>query len=115
MAKDKVIKYKKMVASIIDQFEYPKNPNKKIEILLIKDMERGHFLVFLDGWESHQSRTYGFSVHLQVTDTGKIWIREDTTDPPIAQALLDKGVPKSDIILGYYAPTTRKDMGFAVA
>ncbi|MEM1118953.1 MAG: element excision factor XisI family protein [Bacteroidota bacterium] len=105
----------KKVADIIDQLEYPDNPNKKIEILFIKDMERGHFLVFLDGWESHISRTYGFSVHLQVTDTGKIWIREDTTAPPIAHALLDNGVPKSDIILGYYAPDTRKDMGFAVA
>lgn len=38
--------------------------------------------------------------HLQLKD-GKIWIHEDLTDPGIKVLLMEKGVPASDIVLGF--------------
>jgi hypothetical protein len=46
---------------------------------------------------------------------GKIWVQQDTTDVPIVQRLLDAGVPKSDIVLGFHAPYKRALAGFATA
>ncbi|PPT05858.1 fdxN element excision controlling factor XisI [Geitlerinema sp. FC II] len=45
----------------------------------------------------------------------KIWIEEDNTETGIANDLLQKEVPKSDIVLAFHAPKTRKLTGFASA
>lgn len=111
---DKVTKYKILVSSIIDQFEFADNPSQEVKSILVKDIDRGQFLVFSDGWRDKKRRIYGCSVHIEVTKEGKIWMRQDTTDPPIVQMLLDNGVPKEDIVLAYYAPIVREDTGFAM-
>ncbi|MEM1122903.1 MAG: element excision factor XisI family protein [Bacteroidota bacterium] len=109
----KVENYKKIVAEIIDAFDFK---NKEDETIYIKDMERGHFVIFRDGWLNNSKRSYGFYVHIDIRKDGKIWVRYDaTTDPPVTQKLLDKGIPKSDIVLAFHPPIVRPDTGFAVA
>lgn len=45
----------------------------------------------------------------------KIWIQYDDTEEGIATDLLEAGVPKEDIVLGFRHPKIREDTGFAVA
>ena len=113
---DKVEKYKKIVSEIIDSFEPVINSSNR-ETFLIKDDKGGHYLVMSDAWIANdKKRSYGFSVHIQVKEDGKIWMREDTTtDPPITIRLLEAGVPKEDIVLAFHSPLMRPDTGFAVA
>ncbi|MBV7337555.1 XisI protein [Chloroflexi bacterium TSY] len=46
---------------------------------------------------------------------GKFWIEEDWTEEGIATHLVEAGVPKSDIVLGFHAPNMRPHTEFAVA
>ena len=55
-----------------------------------------------------------FSAHLQIRN-GKIWIQHDGTDRPVADALLEAGVPKEDIVLGFHPENVRQYTEFAVA
>lgn len=44
----------------------------------------------------------------------KVVIQIDDTGYGIANDLLDAGIPKSDIVLGYYPPEKSRELGFAV-
>jgi XisI protein len=45
---------------------------------------------------------------------GKIWIQRDFTEAGIAQQLVDRGVPKPDIILSFRSPFVRKFSDFGL-
>ncbi len=80
--------------------------NEGTEIESICDRKNGHYLVMVVGWND-QIRVYGSVVHIDLKE-GKIWIQQDRTDTDIAKELVDLGVPKTDIVLGYKSTFTRK-------
>ena len=53
-------------------------------------------------------------IHLDLIDD-KIWIQYDDTEEGVATDLLEAGVPKEDIVLGFRHPKVRQHTGFAVA
>jgi hypothetical protein len=66
----------------------------------------------LDG--SIRRRIHGTLVHIDIHD-GKVWIEHDGTNLEIVQDLLDAGVPKEHIVLGFHPPAHRKYTEFATA
>jgi hypothetical protein len=46
---------------------------------------------------------------------GKIWIQYDGKEEGVAAELLEAGVPKTHIVLGFRHPSKRKYSGLAVA
>ena len=46
---------------------------------------------------------------------GKLWIQRDGTEHGIANDLINAGVPKTQIVLGFRSPEIRKHTGLAVA
>lgn len=52
--------------------------------------------------------------YLEIRD-GKIWILTDNTEEGIATDLVRLGIPKSQIVLGFYSPALREVGEFAVA
>ena len=63
------------------------------------------------GWENEE-RAYGCVVHVDIKDR-KIWIQRDLTEEGIANELVELGVPKTDIVLGFRSPYVRQFTGFA--
>ena len=53
------------------------------------------------------------TLHLQVKLDGKVWILANWTEDDIAEALVEKGVPKSDIVLGLLPANVRAYSGYA--
>ena len=111
---EKLILYRKYAKEIIRQVYDRLSGDDSITIQLIEDEERGHFLVFNNGWQDSQHRVYGCVAHIEVKPEGKIWLHQDKTDLVIGQMLLDREIPKSDIVLGFQAPIMRQDTEFAV-
>ena len=81
---------------------------------LILDDATGQYLILNNYWKG-QSRYYGIVIHIELQSDGKIWLQHDGTDLIVGQSLLDVGIPKSDIVLGFHAPIRRTNTGFAVA
>ena len=71
------------------------------------------FFLLMVGRE--KKREYGCFLHVEVKDNGRIWIRRDGTDLDFGQQLLDEGVLKSDLVLGFHSPRMREQSDFAVA
>ncbi|MBT9317491.1 XisI protein [Leptothoe spongobia] len=84
------------------------------ETQIIFDTKRDHYQLVHVGWKPNGHRNYGCVLHLDIKD-GKIWIQHDGTEEGIANALVDKGVPKQDIVLAFHHPSMRKHTEFAVA
>lgn len=83
-----------------------------IQAETIFDTERDHYQLVYVGWRGSK-RIYGVVLHLDIID-GKIWVQQDGTEIGIANKLVELGVPKQDIVLGFDPPKMRHYTEFAV-
>ena len=111
---DTVVKHKNLVRKLLLEVADRFRESNRWEILEAFDEEHGQYLLFTDGWQG-EKREYGCFLHVEVKDNGRIWIRRDGTDLDFGQQLLDKGVLKSDLVLGFHSPRMREQSDFAVA
>ena len=65
------------------------------------------------GWEGYR-RIHAGLIHIDLKDE-KIWVQRDGTEYGVANELVDLGVPREDIVLGFQAPYKRPYTDFAVA
>lgn len=106
------INYSKIIQQILAQHSINNN-NADTEVQLIFDTQRHHYQVLNIGWKD-QKRVYGVIVHVDIKED-KIWIQRDGTEMGIANQLIAAGVPKQNIVLGFYAPYKRGLTEFAVS
>lgn len=111
---EKVIAYQQYVREIFQQFvDERSQQDDDVEVELTIDPERRHYHIFNVGWQD-EHRIYGCVLHVDIKND-KIWIQHDGTEDGIANAFLERGVPKSDIVLAFHSPFKRQFSGFAVA
>lgn len=79
----------------------------------VMDEPGGHYLLFNNIWKDGR-RYYGCFLHLDVYPDGKIWIQHDGTDLNVAELLMDSGILKEEIVLGFQPPAVREVLGFGV-
>jgi hypothetical protein len=79
----------------------------------IWDTENNRYLLTTVGWNGFR-RIYSVLVHIDIID-GKLWIQHDGTETGVATQLVDAGIPKSEIVLGYQSQPRRELGDFAVA
>jgi hypothetical protein len=104
--------YRQIVQQLLKAYTEIKFSNEDLETELIFDAERDRYQVVYVGW-SGERRIYGCSLHLDIKN-GKIWIQHDGTEGGIANELVERGVPKSDIVLAFHSPFKRQFTEFAV-
>ena len=107
---DKIAKYKKIVRDLMLYIASISPSDEKVETQLIMDDERNHYLLYSVGWEETNYREYSPFVHIDIKPDGKVWLQHDGTDLTIALMLFERGIPKSDIVLGFKSPYRRKDI-----
>lgn len=109
-----VEQYRKIIQQLLsDRAERSQRSNSQVEAQTIFDTERDHYQLVYVGWKRNGDRDYGCLIHLDLKD-GKIWIQYDGTEGGIAGKLVESGVPKEDIVLGFHPPSVRKLTEFAV-
>ena len=99
--------YKTRVRKVVEYISSISPSDQNVQTQLITDDEHGHYLLYSVGWENDDYREYGAFVHIDVLPTGKVWIQHDGTDLKIALMLVEEGIPKNDIVLGFRAPFRR--------
>ena len=80
---------------------------------LVIDTKHNHFQLVTLGWQQ-QRFFHETNIHIDIFGQ-KIWIQQNNTEFDIVEELLARGIAASDIVLGFIAPSVRKDTGFAVA
>ncbi|MEQ8469087.1 element excision factor XisI family protein [Coleofasciculus sp. E1-EBD-02] len=110
---EKVEEYRKCIKKILMDYAAYKPSYGEVEVQVVFDTENNHYQVIRVGWDNQQ-RIYGCSMHLDIKDS-KIWIQQNGTEIDIGQELIDLGVPKQDIVVGFHYPYMRQFTEFAVS
>ncbi|BAZ10935.1 fdxN element excision controlling factor protein [Calothrix sp. NIES-4071] len=110
---DTLERYRQIVSQLIDEYAKYKPSHGEIETEAIIDPQRNHYEVMHVGWDG-QRRVHGSVVHIDIIQ-GKIWIQHDGTNRPVAEDLLEAGVLREDIILGFHPAQVRQYTDFGVA
>lgn len=112
---ERVEQYREISKHIIQEVgEYDAGAEHDIRSQVIVDEQTGNYLLLMNGWKGER-RFYGILIHIEVTEKGRVWVHQDNTDLIIVDKLLEQGIPKKDIVLGFHAPVMRPDTDFAVA
>lgn len=110
---DKLASYRQIILETLQGYVGGKSSNTDVRRELVTDTAHDHYQVMRTGWRGEE-RIFGPSVHLDIIG-GKIWVQHDGTDRPVVEALLEAGVPKEDIVLGFHPEHLRQHTGFAVS
>jgi hypothetical protein len=111
---DKVAHYQRLILDFLSEQSKHKPINlPNVSNHVIADKENNHFQLLQIGW---QEAEYIFTVvfHLDIID-GKIWLQQNITEHEVVDYLMERNVPKEDIVLGLQPPYVRAHSGFAVA
>lgn len=107
--------YRRYIQQLLSQrAERSMRSNPQVEAQTVFDREHDHYQLVYVGWKRNGDRDYGCLLHLDIKE-GKIWVQYDGTEVGIANELVELGVPKSDIVLGYHPLSMRKFTDFAVS
>jgi hypothetical protein len=109
---DRVERYREIVRRLIEEYASFKPANGQIDTEAVVDREHDHYEVMHVGWDGHR-RVHGSVVHIDITG-GKVWIQYDGTNRPVAQELLEAGIPHEDIVLAFHPAHLRRHTEFAV-
>ena len=108
---DKLAKYRQILADILLEYSQHKPANQDLEVQAIFDEQRGHYQVVTFGWEGQKYVHYCL-IHIDLKPD-KIWIQWNMTEHDIAEDLVNNGVPKKDIVIGFHPPGLRKLTDYA--
>ena len=110
---NKVKKYQEIIQDFLaTQASY--RPNKDgVETQVIADTLNHHYQLLRIGWRNGRF-VRGCRFHFDIKND-KVWIQENRTDIDVAEELMDLGIPKSDIVIGFLPIESRELSGYAVA
>ena len=109
----KLEKYKKIMEKLVKKYAQYKPNYKQIETLSICDKEANNYLLMNTGWDA-KNRVYTVILHLRIVQ-GKVWVEWDGSERGITEDLLDLGVLREDIVLGFIRPEQRQFSDFSAA
>jgi hypothetical protein len=104
---------RQIIQKIISEYARIPYAYGEIERHTVFDRDGDRYLLMIVGWEGVR-QVHG-CIFMSRLSTDKIWIHRDGTEDGIAGELLEAGIPKERIVLGFKSPRMRKHTGFAVA
>ena len=86
--------------------------DRTVETELIFDTARDHYQIVHVGGQDER-RIYGCILHLDIKE-GKIWLQHNGTENDIAAELVEMGVSKTDIVIGFHSAFKRQFTEYAI-
>ena len=112
MAEMKV--YEQIILDVLQAERIERSANQ-VQDLVLADKESHHYQLLRTGWETNEYFVNKIIFHFHISDNGKIWLLANNTDVPITDELIKRGVPVSDIVLGFHPEKYRAYSGVATA
>jgi hypothetical protein len=112
---DKVKNYQNLIVNFLKYYyqEYNLGLSRSLDNQIIIDREGNHFQLICIGWDNKDYLT-NILFHFDIKNE-KIWIQQNNTEELVADYFTERGVPKSDIVLGFQPEYARPYTGFATA
>jgi len=111
---EKIAKYRQIITSFMQEQADIRKDREQVQTQFVKDEEGRHYQLVNVGFQKG-IRIYGCFIHIDIKADGKVWIQHDGTDLEVADILNEMGIPKDDIVLGFYEEKLRQYTDFAIA
>lgn len=108
----KIKKYQRAILSILEEYAKIKYSNVEGGNYVIADKENHRYQVVTIGWEGRRF-VHDCPIHMDILN-GKIWIYQNNTEWDLGAMLEKQGVPKSDIVLGFFSESMRSYTEYAL-
>lgn len=108
----KINKYHKILSQWLGEYAQERNSTDE-EYQFIVDKEHHHYQVIRSGWENGVFK-HVIIFHLQIKETGKVWLYVNRTDIQIDEELALLGLPFSDLVVAFLPPEMRVNTKYAV-
>jgi hypothetical protein len=105
--------YRNYVKALLTEYAIGWDAGGEVESQLVFDAEHDHYQWSQVGWKGAE-RVYHCVVHLDIKD-GKIWLQQNMTDQDPAAKLVEMGIPREDIVLGFQPQYARPYTDYGVA
>lgn len=109
---DNLANYQQIVQELLIGYAQSKPAYGEFEVENIFDTQRNHYQIVHFGWH-HQRWVHQCIMHLDIRNE-KVWIFKNSTEHDIAADLVELGVPKQDIVIGFYPSYMREMSDYAV-
>lgn len=111
---DKKIKQYQLILEAFLQEEAKSKIIPGIDFQVIEDERNNHFQLVETGW--HDKRfIHSVVFHFQIKPDGKMWLLANNTETLVAEELIKRGVPASDMVIAFHPVNVRQFTGFAVS
>jgi hypothetical protein len=110
---EKIARYRQIIQDMLTGLAAIPNLEADIEDRLLFDEHNDSYAMIAEGWDG-EDRVHHVVAHLEIIN-GKVWIQVDNTDLVIARELESRGIPKSDIVLGFRPPAVRSESEYAMS
>lgn len=109
---DKIKHYESAILAILNEYAKFKYSNIDAENYVVADKEHRHYQLMTIGWDK-DIYVHTCPMHFSINN-GKIWVWQNTTEWEVGEMLVKNGVPKSDIVAGFFSPKMREYTEYAV-
>lgn len=104
--------YRQVVEDVLTEYMRIPYAYGDIRTEAVFDRANDRYLLVNVGWDNGK-RVHGTLVHIDIID-GKLWIQRDGTEAGVAVELVEAGIPKEHIVLGFRPLNVRQHTEFAV-
>ncbi|MBE9002190.1 MULTISPECIES: XisI protein [unclassified Nostoc] len=109
---DKIERYRQLIKQVLSEHQQIASNSDTVNSQLILDNENDHYQLAYVGWQGDK-RVFGPVMHFDIQNE-KIWIQYNGTEESVAERLVELGVPRSDIVIGFHSPFKRQFTSYAV-
>jgi XisI protein len=106
-------RYRAIIVSLLNDMAETIAPTPDVEHVVIADHERDQYLLLFVGW-SKGRRLLELALYLRIRD-GKVWLEANYGPDRVAEMLIDAGIPRNHIVLGFQPPELRHLTEYATA
>ncbi len=111
---DKTIKYQKAIITVLNEFAEFWRSSRGVRNQVVADTTNHIYQLNMFGWQNGKVYVHLVAFHIEIIE-GKVWIHQNNTEAMIADELVEKGIAKEDIVLGFLYESDRADAHYAAA
>ena len=108
----KLEQYQVIVQNLLNEHAKSRPANGDIEVEVSFDTERHHYQIWYLGWIGKRWLHHS-PIHCAIRDE-KVWLLANSTEHDVAAELVEKGIPREDIVIGFYPRYMREYSDYAV-
>jgi hypothetical protein len=106
------LNYADTIQTLISDYATSGSYAGEVQPEVIFDINHDRYQLVNIGWNG-QRRIYGCVIQMDIINE-KIWIQHNGTEIDFAEELVQLGVPKQDIVIGFHTPFIRKMTEYAI-